>query len=136
MIDFSPLGFLFYLKSSNFSFINYEPMYVQKSICYMVNSYSWQHLSKLVVYHELAAFWFLIAGCQNGILLKSLLFIKIMEYKMIISFCHIHNYMTFDMAMVLNKMHPCPRDDELHGSIYGRVHVLSLQILNSSCHKY
>ena len=29
-------------------------MYVQKSICYMVNSYSWQHLSKLAAFYLLA----------------------------------------------------------------------------------
>ena len=74
-------------------------MYVQEIVCYMVNCYSWQHLSKLAAYHELAAFYLVIAECQKGISLKSLLFINTMECKGIIKFGHIHTYVTFGMDM-------------------------------------
>ena len=54
---------------------------------------------QLAAYYELAAFLFLITGCQIGISFKSLLFMHIMEYKMIISFCNIHNYGAFGIDM-------------------------------------
>ena len=36
MFDFSPLGFLCHLKSSKSLLIDYEPMNLQKSMCYRV----------------------------------------------------------------------------------------------------
>ena len=52
-------GFFYYLESSKYSFISHEPLYVQEIVCYMVNCYSWQHLSKL------PAFYLLIAEFQR-----------------------------------------------------------------------
>ena len=56
-------------------------------------------LLQLAAYHELEAFYLLIAECQKGISLKSLLFINTMECKGIINFGHIHNYVAFGMDM-------------------------------------
>ena len=48
---------------------------------------------------KLAAFYLLAAEFQKGISLKSLLFINTMEYKGVINFGYIHDYLAFGMNM-------------------------------------